>query len=193
MLRANRKQIGAHVDTFRSFTVGGRAHLTVPTDRFYAYVSDGQRLRDWVARIAAGQPVSSVDCTDCWRAQYRLVEQDARIVERALELVSPAGAWVPRDLGDACPESTARLTLRCSVRKAVAEVTGLTVTTQVPAVVWDIHYAIIDRIGDRDWLFGGPPLVVYNNRPGTTVADVIGLLEAVRDRIRADLHERARQ
>ena len=61
LLRSNREEIGAQVDTFRSFTVGGRVHGVVQNDRFYAYETYGVRARDWVASIVAGQPVASVD------------------------------------------------------------------------------------------------------------------------------------
>ena len=61
-----------------------------------------------------------------------------------------------------------------------------------PAAVSEVAYSVLDRTGIRERLFGGPPLVVYNNRPGTTAPDVIALLGDVRDRIRADLRERAK-
>jgi hypothetical protein len=196
LLRANRKEIGAQIDTFRSFTVGGRVHDIVPTDRFYAYETAGTRVRDWVASIASGQSVASVDCTDCWRPQFRFVNQDLRIIERTLELLSPAGVWDPQDrAGAPCPASANRYTLKCALRKAAGDVTGVTPNNEDedPAGVSEVAYSIIDRMGIRERLFGGPPLVVYNNRLGTTVADVIALLEQVRDRIRVDLRARSRQ
>jgi len=196
LLRANREEIGAQVNTFRSFTVGGRAHGIVQNDRFYAYQTNGARARDWVASIATGRPVASVDCTNCWRPEFRFVDQDLRTIERAVELLSPAGAWDPQDrAGGSCPTSGSRYTLRCALRKAAGDVTGVTPTNdnEDPAAVSEVAYSILDRMGTRERLFGGPPLVVYNNRPGATAADVIALLADVRDRIRADLRERANQ
>ena len=69
------------------------------------------------------------------------------------------------------------------------------------------EYAFSVRPGARDklliWLEGGgacwnagtaPRLALrlFNNRPGTTAADVIRLLEEARDRIRADLSRKAK-
>ncbi len=33
--------------------------------QFYTYESDGVKFRDWVAALAAGEPVSDVHCGDC--------------------------------------------------------------------------------------------------------------------------------
>ena len=52
---------------------------------------------------------------------------------------------------------------------------------------------MIDRLGNRERLFGGPPLIVYNNRPETTVADVIGLFNEARQKIQTDLLARSKQ
>lgn len=194
LLRANRKEIGTKVDTFRSFTVGGRAHGIVQNDRFYAYQTNGQRVRDWVASIANGQVVASVECTNCWRADYRFRNQDLRIIESALDLLSVPGVWDPQDRPGVCPTSAERYTLKCALRKAASDVTGVSSSNENedPAAVSELTSTVIDRLGTRERLFGGPPLVVYNNRPGTTIADVIGLVEEVRGRIRADLRKRAK-
>jgi hypothetical protein len=74
-------------------------------------------------------------------------------------------------------------------------VTGVTPNNENEdrAAVAEVAYSILDRMGIRERLFSGPPLVIYNNRPGATAADVITLLEDVRDRIRADLRERAKR
>ena len=193
LLRANRKEIGALVDTFRSFIVGGRAHTNVQNDRFYAYQTNGQRVRDWVASIANGQAVASVDCTNCWRPEFRFTSADLRIVERAVELLSPPGVWDPQDGPGACPASGSRYTLRCALRKAAGDVTGVIPDTQDPAAVWEVRYSVFDRMGTRERWFESNSLVVYNNRPGTAAADVIGLLQEVRDRISAEMRQRVKQ
>lgn len=201
MLRANHREIGGRVGTFRFFTVGGRAHGVMPSDRFYAYESDGHRFRDWVAAIAAGQPVASVDCTDCTRSEFRFSEQDLRIAERSLALLSPAGAWNPQDDRKPCPAGGDRYTLRCSLIRAIREVTGRPPTNQPPAVVWEMEYAAIDRMGaafeqvdaDQRGFERVGAIVLYNNRPGATAADVISLMEEVRDRTRANLRRRTKQ
>jgi hypothetical protein len=152
-------------------------------------------VRDWVASIANGQPVDSVDCTGCWRPALRFTSQDLRIVERAQELLSPPGDWDPQDRPGSCPTSGSRYTLRCALRTAAGEVTGVIPNNENedPAAVAEVNYSVVDRMGNHDRLFGGPPLVVYNNRPGTTVADAIALLGEVRNRILADLREREKQ
>jgi hypothetical protein len=150
------------------------AHGIVQNDSFYAYQTNGVRARDWVG----------------WR------RSDLRIIERAVELLSPAGAWDPQDrAGGSCPTSGSRYTLRCALRKAAGDVAGVTPNNENedPAAVSEVAYSILDRMGTRERLFGGPPLVVYNNRPGATAADVIALLGDVRDRIRAYLRERRKQ
>ena len=42
MLRANHRDIGRHLKTFRSFKIGGRAHGALPNDRFYAAPADSR-------------------------------------------------------------------------------------------------------------------------------------------------------
>ena len=195
LLRANRKEIAAQIDAFRSFTVGGRAHGIVQNDRFYAYHTNGQRVRDWVGSIAGGEPVSSVDCTSCWRPELRFTDQDLRIVDRAHELLSPSGVWDSQDRPGTCPPPGNRYTLRCALRKATSDVTGMASDNenQDPAAVAEVTYSVIDRLGNRERLFGGPPLIVYNNRPETTVADVIGLFNEARQKIQTDLLARSKQ
>ena len=151
----------------RRFTVGGRVHGVVQNDRFYAYETNGVRAREWVASIVAGQPVASVDCTNCCRPDFRFVDGDLRIVERAVELLSPAGAWDPQErAGGCCPTSGSRYTLRCALRKAAGDVTGVIPTNENenPAAVSEVAHSILDRMGTRERLFGGPPLVVYRQR-----------------------------
>lgn len=61
-------EIHASTPNFFSYLAGGDAHCVMPADRFYTYSTNGVRLRDWVADLAAGTPVESVRCTDCDRA-----------------------------------------------------------------------------------------------------------------------------
>ena len=199
LLRANHRELGRRLETFRYFTIGGRAHGALPDDRFYAYSSNGTRLVDWVAAIATGKPVTSVDCTDCSRSEFRFSEQDLRIVERALALVSTPGAWHSGDPPQRCGPKLDRYSLECALLTAVNEITGKPPTFG-HAAIWDVSYAAITRMGakfediDEQAQRGSEsalPLRLYNKRPETTVADVISLLEESRGRIRTDL--RARQ
>jgi len=198
MLRANQRDIGREVPTFRYFNVGGAAHGALPYDRFYAYATNGHRFRDWVATIAAGDPVASVDCSECTRSEFRFSEQDLRIVERSLELISPPGAWNSDIPPQPCRRGLERFSLECALLTAVGQVTGRP-PDFLHAGLWEVTYSAIARMGAEFDKLDDPqrgsesafPLRLYNGRPGTTVADVISLLEEVRDRIRAQLRPKA--
>ena len=199
MLRAEQGEISRQVPSFRYFTVGGRAHGALQQDRFYLYAAGGRLFHDWVANAAAGQPVPSVDCIDCSRAEFMFGEEDLRIVERAIELLSTPGVWNSDDPPQRCGPKLDRFSLECAVLMAVYETTrrGL----NQPAA-WEVIYTATGRLGalldqklDEQVEPDTAPtlaLQLFNNRPGTTVKDVIGLLEEARDRIRADLRRNAK-
>lgn len=50
---------------FRFYTSWGSTHCLIPRPDFYTVQVNGIRLRDWVAALAAGDPVDNVQCTDC--------------------------------------------------------------------------------------------------------------------------------
>lgn len=186
-LRANRRTIREQVPEFQSFLAGGFAHTILLSDDFYNYETDGERLRDWVAAILAGETVATVDCgDDCFRPGLVYGEEDLRLVERAMELLSAPDAWKPRDAPGPCPAQPERYTLRCAVVQAAREVTGRTPsgTRSLPPAARDVIYTVTERLGHR-----GPGDVIrwYNDHPDTTVADMIAVLEEVRERVRADL------
>jgi len=185
-LRANRRTIHDQVPEFQSFTAGGYVHTVLPGEHFYFYRTDGHRLRDWVAAIVAGETVASIDCTDCLRSGFVYDAHDLRIAERALEMLSPPGAWSPQDAPGACPAQSESFSIRCAVGQAAREVTGQTPAggRNVPPALWDVLYTASERLGERS-LAG--VLQGYNNHPDTTAADVIAMIEEVRDRIRTDL------
>ena len=64
-LAANLAEIRAAVPNFRAYTAWGVGHCLTNTPNFYTYQVDGVRLRDWVAALAAGEPVADVQCTNC--------------------------------------------------------------------------------------------------------------------------------
>ncbi|HUP20220.1 MAG TPA: pectin acetylesterase-family hydrolase [Gemmatimonadota bacterium] len=186
-IRANRRIIREQVPEFRSFTVGGFQHTVLRDDRFYLYRSNGHRLRDWVAAIVAGEPVASVDCgDDCLRPGLVYGQQDLATIDRAIELLSAPGAWNPGDAPGPCPPQADRYTLRCAAVQAEREVTGRTPVgvQDVPPALWDVVYTAALRLGDRRM---NDPLRRYNDHPETTAADMISLLEEVRERIRGSL------
>jgi hypothetical protein len=58
-------QIHAQATNFRSYTAEGTLHCITPRSQFYTLETNGVRLRDWVAGLAAGQPVERVMCDSC--------------------------------------------------------------------------------------------------------------------------------
>lgn len=64
-LAANDAEIREAVDNYASYVAGGEEHCIIPAQRFYTYTVGDARFRDWVAALAAGEPVESVACTDC--------------------------------------------------------------------------------------------------------------------------------
>ncbi len=64
LLDANRADIEAKVDRFRSFTAGGQVHTILGRDAFYSYRVGDVSFRDWFAALVRGEPVSNVHCRD---------------------------------------------------------------------------------------------------------------------------------
>jgi hypothetical protein len=60
-LRAAEERL-KRLPNYRSYLACGGAHCALPTDEFYWLRVAGVRLRDWVARLAAGR---NVDCPTC--------------------------------------------------------------------------------------------------------------------------------
>ncbi len=63
-LDANRADIEARVDRFRSFTAGGETHTILGRDFFYTYRVGDTTFRDWFAALVNGEPVANVHCRD---------------------------------------------------------------------------------------------------------------------------------
>ncbi len=64
LLDANRADIEARVDRFRSFTAGGETHTILGRDYFYSYRVGDTTFRDWFAALVHGEPVANVHCRD---------------------------------------------------------------------------------------------------------------------------------
>ena len=64
-LEENLSDIEAAADNFASYTAGGDVHCIIPAPWFYTYTVGDVRFSDWVADLAAGEPVETVACTDC--------------------------------------------------------------------------------------------------------------------------------
>jgi hypothetical protein len=65
LLEANQADIRAAAPNFRSYIAGGDVHTILARPEFYTYHVGGKRVRDWVAALAAGEPVEDVKCADC--------------------------------------------------------------------------------------------------------------------------------
>ena len=68
LLDANEADIDAALegqDNYRSYIAAGELHTIMLRPQFYTYESDGVRIRDWVASLAAGEAVDDVHCGDC--------------------------------------------------------------------------------------------------------------------------------
>jgi hypothetical protein len=186
-LRSYRQSILGHVPEFRSFIAGGFSHTILLKERFYYYHSDGNRLRDWVAAIVAGEPVASIDCDDdCNIHGLMYSERDLRIIGNTIELLSMPGAWNPKDAPGRCPAQADQYSLRCAMVQVEQQLTGQTYegTHNLPPAFWDVIYTVMERIGERRIR---NPLGVYNNHPDTTAEDMIVVLEEVRGRISKSL------
>jgi hypothetical protein len=65
LLEANQADIRAAAPNFRSYIAGGDVHTILARPEFYTYHVGGKRVRDWVAALAAGEPVDDIKCADC--------------------------------------------------------------------------------------------------------------------------------
>lgn len=69
LLDANHADVEAAVDNFRYYVAGGTLHTILQRPEFYTYQVDGVLVRDWVAALAAGEPVENVRCQRCDQAE----------------------------------------------------------------------------------------------------------------------------
>ncbi|MEZ5550557.1 MAG: pectin acetylesterase-family hydrolase [Pseudomonadales bacterium] len=65
LLRANHRDIRAEVSNFRTYVGPGDSHTILGRPEFYTAESDGVRIRDWVADLAAYRTVQNVECDPC--------------------------------------------------------------------------------------------------------------------------------
>ncbi len=188
LIRNNHADIQRVRASFRSFVVGGYEHTALGTPRFYYYEADGYRFRDWVAGILAGEPVPSVQCTDCERPSLRYTAADLALMNRALELLASEAQWDPTHEGR-CPDAdaTTRWDLLCAVVQAARE-SGRRLTTY-PASS-GLYHTIIERVDPRP--LSNQVFWNYNNAASTDFEDIRGVLVEVRDRVATALQAQAR-
>jgi hypothetical protein len=187
-LRANRRDISAAAPRFRGFTAGGPDHGIMFTSRFYSYSVDGHRLRDWIAAIAAGEIANNVECTDCSRPGLQFSGFDVQLLDRAIALLSAPDAWLAQATSQPCAQqTTGPYSLTCAIQVANLQLTGQTAPGyRLPAALLEVIFTVAARTGNAMMtLEPGPMLRAYNNRPGATAQEIVGLLHEVRDRVLA--------
>ena len=155
--RASIDRIRAQVPEFRSFTLGGFSHTVLQQNAFHRHRAEGIRLRDWIAAVAAGEGVPSVDCGDCLHPSLDFDEDDRRIVVRALEILADDEAWLAQDPGGPCLAEAEALPIRCVMGEAVRQVTGRSPDDH--AAPMDLYYLGRAHAGEGP----GGPLVQLNN------------------------------
>lgn len=64
-ITANQNDIRQTVPQFRSYIAGGDSHTILRRPEFYTYRVGDISIRDWIANLAAGQPVENIVCDDC--------------------------------------------------------------------------------------------------------------------------------
>ncbi len=65
MITANQNDIRADDPDFRSFIAGGDSHTVLMRPEFYTFRAGDVSIRDWVANLAEGKPVSDARCAEC--------------------------------------------------------------------------------------------------------------------------------
>jgi hypothetical protein len=69
-LKANYSDIREKADKYASYMAGGEVHMILMRPEFYRYTVGEESMRDWVADLAAGNPVADVACTECALPDY---------------------------------------------------------------------------------------------------------------------------
>lgn len=64
-LEPSLEELRAGIPGFRSYVGWGEGDCVMVKPDFYTHQTNGVRLRDWVAALAAGETVEDVQCTDC--------------------------------------------------------------------------------------------------------------------------------
>lgn len=65
LILANQNDIRGEAANFRSYIADGDIHTILQRPEFYTQHVDGVRIRDWVAALAAHEPVEDVRCEPC--------------------------------------------------------------------------------------------------------------------------------
>lgn len=184
-IRSNRSEIERASERFRWFTLGGYGHSLLGFPKFYLYRTGEYSVRDWVAAIASGASVASVDCTRCERPDLGYTAEDLDLIDHALDLLSSEARWNARREESACPADAEQWSLRCALFEAARQIGQAPVGSY--AAAYDVLYTAFERLADD-----GPfrsALRRYNNLESTALEDVRSLLIEVRERAASSLAE----
>jgi hypothetical protein len=188
LITTNREIIRDKLPELRSYTAGGMKHTILFDPLFYKVQTDGARLTDWVASIAAGDEVHDIHCSNCIRTGFVFDEDDLRIIEYAIELLSVPGQWNAQQIVPGCPQDSDTFSLVCAVIDGARSTDALTAISPIlvwyPAVLWDVINASAELLDEYPSALA--PLS-YNNRPDATQEEMVELLKAIRKRIVAGL------
>lgn len=182
LIRANRSELARATDRFRAFTLGGYEHMLLGFAKFYLYEAGGHGIRDWVAAIASGESVASVECVECDRPGLRYTADDLRLMDRALELLASGDRRDARRKGEGCPEGAGAGDLPCALIQAAREIGELPLDAYPAA--HDALYTAFERLGE------GPlrgSLTRYDDHGSTGLEDVRSLLTEMRERVASEL------
>lgn len=70
LILANQNDIRSEAANFRSYIADGDIHTILQRPEFYTQHVDGVRIRDWVAALAAREPVEDVQCEPCEAPEF---------------------------------------------------------------------------------------------------------------------------
>jgi len=183
LIQTNREKIALQIPSFRGYTSGGIVHGVLRENLFYRQHTNGHRVRDWVAALAAGEAVDNVQCQPCNRPGFIYEQYHIKAVNHALELLSSPEKWNPyHDMSNNCAGNEETYTMPCAVVSGIQKYVNESPVSN--PVFWDLVYSSIDRLGkEYDWT--AP--VNYNNRPDAHWEEIVYLLKEVRERISAGI------
>jgi hypothetical protein len=140
-----------------------------------------------VAAIAAGENVKNVECTDCFRPGLQFSDFDVQLLDLAIALLSPPGAWLAQAKPQPCAQQRAGpYTLTCAIQVAHLQLTGRTAPgNRLPAAFLEVIYTVAALMGNPMMTAQEPAALLraYNNRPGATAQEMIDVLREVRARV----------
>lgn len=186
LIAANQADIAAAVPNYRFYLAGGPEHTVLWRPAFYSYEVDGTPFRDWLAAALSGEDVANVSCAACDRPQLHLTEVDARIAERARELLADEASWSREDQARCPADGPGPLSLRCALLAAAAQVLGA--PSNDAAAVLEARFEARARI-EGELPARTDPLRVFNERAEGGLEGIRALLQTVAERAASHAHD----